>query len=242
MNSADPAIESVASRPRGDRASEAYRRLQALIVEGALSPGAPIIERETAKRLGVSRTPLRVALGRLEKEGYVVNARIDQYSRTVVAPLTAEDGRELFDIVGALEALSARRAALLDTVRRGKLVRDLKALNRELRLAARERPPDARRVNDLDLSFHRRYVEAAGGTRLTLLHESVKPQAARYELVYTSALLGEIDTSVAEHAVIIGAIETGDPEAAQGAVETNWRNAAERLSRVIERLGEKGSW
>ena len=57
-----------------------------------------------------------------------------------------------------------------------------------------------------------------------------------------SYLAGEIATSVAEHEVIITAIAEGDGGAAKAAVERNWHNAAERLARVIERVGDRGRW
>ncbi|MBA3521512.1 MAG: hypothetical protein H0T90_03270 [Gemmatimonadales bacterium] len=47
---------------------------------------------------------------------------------------------------------------------------------------------------------------------------------------------------MAEHEAIAGGIQRGDPGRAQHAVQTNWRNAAERLERVIDRAGERGSW
>jgi len=47
---------------------------------------------------------------------------------------------------------------------------------------------------------------------------------------------------VAEHEVIVAAIGAGDPDPTQAAVETNWRNAARRLAKVIDTLGERGSW
>jgi DNA-binding GntR family transcriptional regulator len=75
-----------------------------------------------------------------------------------------------------------------------------------------------------------------------LLHSAVKPQAERYERLYVSYLAGEIATSVTEHEAIIGTIAAGDAEGAKAAVEHNWHNAAERLGRVIERVGDRGRW
>jgi len=55
-------------------------------------------------------------------------------------------------------------------------------------------------------------------------------------------MVDELPTSVQEHDVVVRAIARGDPDAAQRAVETNWRNAATRLERVIAQLGERGIW
>jgi DNA-binding FadR family transcriptional regulator len=85
-------------------------------------------------------------------------------------------------------------------------------------------------------------VEAAAGSRLLSLHEAIKPQVERYGRVYAAALTDDIAHSVEEHAQLIQAIEAGDPDGAQHAVLTNWRNAAARLSHVIDAVGEQGSW
>ena len=69
-----------------------------------------------------------------------------------------------------------------------------------------------------------------------------KPQIERYTRLYISSLVDTLPTSVKEHDVIIRAIAAGDAVTAQHAVETNWRNAAERLAKVIATLGERGSW
>ena len=78
--------------------------------------------------------------------------------------------------------------------------------------------------------------------RLLALHGAVKPQAERYIRMYISLLVNDVRTSVDEHGDIIASIESGAADDAEGSVETNWRHAAERLSRVIEVAGERGSW
>jgi len=91
------------------RASDrAYRTLLNEIQSGDLRPGAVIAEVEQATRLGVSRTPLREALGRLAADGLVAQAspRV-----TVVTDIDAADIRDLFDVRRALEETAARLAA-----------------------------------------------------------------------------------------------------------------------------------
>jgi DNA-binding GntR family transcriptional regulator len=70
----------------------------------------------------------------------------------------------------------------------------------------------------------------------------VKPQAERYIRMYISMLTGDIASSVAEHEVITSAIEAGQAKAAEEAIAVNWRHASERLAKVIEVAGERGSW
>lgn len=228
--------------PGNARASIAYARLREMIVQGRLAPGSRIIETEVASRLGVSRTPVRAALQRLEQEGYIRTENSGQRWRPSVAPLTAEDSEELFTIIGQLEGVPASLAANLEGEGRRELVAQLKDINGRLLQASNEGTSDPGHYFDLDTRFHRTFVEAVAGPRLLALHDAVKPQAERYARVYTSALLDQIQVSAEEHEVAIRAIEDGDPDAAQRAIEANWRGAARRLGEVIGRLGERGTW
>ena len=85
---------------RSDTVSRVYQELRGLIVWGHLPPGARIAERAVAERLGLSRTPVRSALHRLQQEGFVSSVGRGQDQRLIVAPLTQEDGREIILIVG----------------------------------------------------------------------------------------------------------------------------------------------
>jgi DNA-binding GntR family transcriptional regulator len=226
---------------RSDSVSRAYEQLRGLIVSGQLSPGARIAERAVAQRLGLSRTPVRSALHRLQQEGFVDSYGRGSDQRLVVTPLTQEDGREIMLIVGHLEGLAARMAAGLPRRERTQVVRRLRALNRALAQESRKRGPPTR-IFELDQAFHHEYVEDVISPRLRALHDAIKPQVERYSRLYVSALADELPTSVREHDVIIRAIAKGDPAAAQRAVETNWRNAGNRLARVIAHMGERGMW
>lgn len=220
--------------------SRVYQELRGLIVWGHLPPGARIAERAVAERLGLSRTPVRSALHRLQQEGFVSSVGRGQDQRLIVAPLTQDDGREIILIVGHLEGLAAHTAASLPDDHRKQVVARLREINREL--AAESKRREFTRIFDLDQAFHRAYVEDVVGPRLLALHRAIKPQIERYTRLYISALVDTLPTSIKEHEIIVRAIASGDAEGAQRAVETNWRNAAGRLSRVIGQLGERGSW
>jgi DNA-binding GntR family transcriptional regulator len=219
-----------------------YNALRELIVRGQLAPGSRIVETDVASKLRVSRTPVRGALQRLQHEGYIVDSPSLQQSRPTVAPLTREDARELFSIVGEIEGLASREACALPSALRDVLVRDLTALNTRFERASRAKVPKHDLLYELDEQFHRQYVTASAGPRLRALHDAVKPQAERYERLYVSLLSRGLAPSVHEHNAIIRAIRTGDPDTAQRAVQTNWRNAAARLGRVITNVGERGQW
>lgn len=228
---------------RGKRVEKAYHRLRMLIVRGQLAPGSRLVEAELASRLGVSRTPVRDALRLLRQEGFVAAVPAQRYkARLMVAPLTREDARELYSIVGRLEGLAARQTAQLELPARTELVTKLRTLNDGLRELARMGRQDPNRIFELDRDFHRQIVEVSAGPRLLVIHNAVKPQTERYWRLYASAILDQLGISVAEHEEITQAIEQGDADAADRAAERNWTNGAERLCGVIDTLGERGSW
>src|SRR5438045_9034760 len=123
-HSAELPLGSAADAPHGSRPEQVYSRLRDLIVQGLLAPGSRIVETEIATRLGVSRTPVREALHRLQQDCYVIGSPGAGQSRLTVAPLTRDDVYELLNIVGALEGTGARGAALLSQAERRNLVRE----------------------------------------------------------------------------------------------------------------------
>jgi DNA-binding GntR family transcriptional regulator len=227
---------------RGEGALAVYEQLRERIVRGRLAPGSRLVEREVAARLGVSRTPVRAALERLTQEGYIVATGSALLARSTVAPLTNDDAREIHMIVAQIEGLAAREAAAKPKAVRLAMTKEMRQLNAQFSKAAQARLPDSDRLHDLDDAFHQRYVDVGAGPRLRTLHAAVKPQAERYGRIYTSTLVSEVVTSVAEHEAIVKALEAGDGAKAQRAVQTNWENAAERLARVINAVGERGAW
>jgi DNA-binding GntR family transcriptional regulator len=224
-----------------ERANRLYDSLRGMIVRGQLAPGARIVETEVAERFGVSRTPVRAAFQRLEREGYVTTSTTHQ-ARMTVAPLTKGDVQELLEIVAELEGLAARNAARLNEPEREKLARDLEAINAEFRRAVSAKGAKPGKLYELDEKFHERYVEAGAGARLRSLHQAVKPQAERYIRMYIALLLETVPVAGTEHDAIIDAMRTANAAAAQRAVQTNWRHAAERLVRAIDVMGEQGNW
>lgn len=210
----------------------AYDRLRELIVWGHLPPGARVVEMDIAEQLGMSRTPVRAALQRLEQEGYV-HASSGAQSRMYVAPLSTDDARELFAIIAEVEGLAARWAAGRAPEHRSQLAARLRQLNGQLSAAAAATPAEPPVLFDLDRRFHETVVREGAGPRLRALHQGFKPQIERYGRIYISALVDELSTSVREHESVIAAIDAGDGPGAGGRMRQNWYNASERLERII---------
>jgi len=220
-------------------AHSAYEHLRENIVTLKLAPGTPLVEVDLCAKLHVSRTPVRAALERLHQEGLVTMTGNRTLGRAVVAPLTADDMRELFLLVGALDAVAARLAAGLESAPRARLATKARAINRELGPLSRcTRPSDIPLAQNLDLQFHRLYEQAASGPRLLAKLNALHAQRERYVRLYTEALMHAhgLEESVAEHEAIVAAIEAGDADAAERHAAFNYRNALARYDRLRVRM------
>ncbi len=144
------------------RSDSAASLLRAEILNGTSAPGALLAESAVAKRLGVSRVPVREALFALEREGLV---DFSPTGRAFVKALTPQDFEELYVLRLALEPLASRLAAPA-------LKADISML--EKNLTATRRARSVQEVTLLDLEFHQLILEASGNARLMKLWRSLR--------------------------------------------------------------------
>ncbi len=241
LASAKPASHSKGDDD-GNSLRKAFREIRELIVHGRLSPGSWIVEADIARHLSMSRTPVRSALHWLQREGYVIERKNTRKSRMIVAPLTKEDAGELYSIIGHVEGLAGRQTAALPKAQRTEITARLKSFNNQLREILTAKDSHSAGIFDLDRNFHRSIIESGAGPRLLALHKSIEPQAERYWRLYASSIINDLHLSVAEHDEIIAAITAGDADRVERGLQTNWQNGSDRLARVIEIFGERGSW
>ena len=225
----------------GTSVTTAFQQIRELIVHGRLSPGTWVVEGDLADRLNISRTPVRAALHWLQRDGYVHEHRTANKCRIVVAPLTKEDAGELYSIIGHSEGLAGRMVAAEPEPERMALAKKLSALNQQL-AGITQSSTGTGSIFDLDREFHCLIVEAGAGPRLLALHRAVEPQAERYWRLYASSILHDLNLSVAEHEAIIEAVKAGDADTLEKALQLNWTRGWERLGKVIDVFGERGSW
>src|ERR687889_1580522 len=105
------AVAGLSIEPLEERESIEQRvaqSLRTLIVSGQLPEGTQLVQRDLAARLGVSQTPVRASLGRLEREGFVA---VGSTGRSFVSRLTREDFEEIYAARLGLEGLAARLGA-----------------------------------------------------------------------------------------------------------------------------------
>jgi len=232
---------SVPKREHGTSVLSALRQVRELIVHGKLSPGTWIVEGELAKRLNLSRTPTRAALQWLQQEGYILEQRTATKARMIVSPLTKEDANELYSVIGRLEGLAGRITAALPKAERMVVVNQLKSLNQQL-TDVKGDPSKQGAIFDVDRDFHRLVVGSGAGPRLRSWHKTIEPQVERYWRLYASSIMSDLQFSINEHNDIIRALTAGDADKVERCLQVNWENGCERLGRVIDVFGERGSW
>lgn len=202
---------------RGDTArtllrDQAYARLRDAILDGTLEPGEQLKDAELAEWLGLSRTPIREAVARLEEYGLVETAP-NRYTR--VAPLSASDARDAFPVVAALHWLAASLGA--PRVSAPELA-EMRRANRDF--AAALRAADVQRALDGDDRFHAVLVHASANREIARSLERLMPKVRRLERARFGSLAGR--RSVEQHERIISLCAAGDTERAAEAVRENW--------------------
>lgn len=215
-------------KPRST-ARNIFELLRQDIVLGVLRPLDPIREAEIAERLGVSRTPVREALLRLQDLGLV---DIFPQSGTRVAPIRIEKVRAAQLIREAVEVDVVRRAAAAATEAD---LATLAHLIEDQEIAARR--GDTRRLFALDEEFHRAIFAAAALTAVADELEDLKTHLNRLRYVSVNWPRGA-DKITGEHEMILKALRARDGEAAAAAMRTHLR----AVLPVIERIaGDPGA-
>lgn len=183
----------------------AYRALLEAITDWELRPGEPIPETEYARRLGISRTPLREALRTLGDQGLVKSV---PGRGSFVAELSVVDMREIYEMRGALESYAGRLAAI-----NGMDPALLNEIEEEVREGydAIERRGDVQRVFDAGVRLDRAVAEATNNGRLMSALEILRVQAAR---IRRMAALSEsrLRAAVDEHLELVAALRARDPD------------------------------
>lgn len=205
------------------RASDrAYRTLLDEIQSGALAAGTVLGEVEQSTRLGVSRTPLREALGRLAADGLVVQAspRV-----TVVADIDADDIRELFEVRRALEETAARLAATRgDAEGFARLADEFHAMD----AAA---TPDA--YYELIARFDAALDAAVANDYLTGALRTIRTHLVRVRRLARDNP-ARLTASVSEHRLIAAALADRDADLAAHATHVHLHNALTSILGSLE--------
>jgi DNA-binding GntR family transcriptional regulator len=196
--------------------------LEERIVRGELEQGRRLDERSLAGELQTDPGVVREALACLERDNLT---RAEEDGSFSVTPLDEVELRELYPVVLLLEGLAVRSAAGFPPEHLARL----RAINDRMRASA----GDAMAAAMCDWQFHEELVRRCGNEQLLDTLRPLKRQLLRYEFAYMDDR-GSVETSVAQHAEIVDALERDDRDAAAALVEANWRNS---LPGLLARLG-----
>jgi DNA-binding GntR family transcriptional regulator len=202
-----------------------YDHLRREILAGRLQPGAELAEVPLSEQLGVSRGPIREAIGRLASEGLVT---VRPRRGAIVRPLSKAEFLELYQVREALELMAVKLAV-------PRLTPDdleaLTALNRAMdEHAARDEVEEFFEANN---AFHERLLECCGNAKLQELYRQLRGQLGRYRMG-SLTLRGNLRRSVAEHAAILRAARHGDAERAAQLMSEHIRVPQRRLNALDE--------
>lgn len=187
-------------------AEQVYEALKTDIVTGRIKPGQRIDPQYLARDYGVSRTPVRDAIGLLQRDRLVdTHAR----SGTFVTVPTSRDVQEINELREAIEGRAARVAAR-------RMPKDtITALRNSIRRAAkRAESGDFLPFYSSDSEFHREIVAATGNSRMIEIRETLEPYIELMRSIRT-VHVDHIAQSTNLHLQILDAIEARDPDAAE---------------------------
>jgi DNA-binding GntR family transcriptional regulator len=214
---------------RTSLADRAYAALLDAIVGGELEPGRRLRDAELAARLGVSRTPVREALKRLEADGLVETER---NASTRVAPVRPDRIADAFPVVASLHGLATRLG--VPALSKADLER-MERYDGERSEALRR--GDVLAAIAADDRFHGVLVRASRNGELERLLARVMPHIRRLDLLHFDAMTRHEDAQTG-HAAILDALRRGDATAAAHAAEANFLRLGEQMAAILERTPE----
>jgi DNA-binding GntR family transcriptional regulator len=208
---------------------QVYEAIEAAIVRCELGPGAVLGDRQLAELLGVSRTPVRDALHRLEPSGLV-----ERRGRMgwMVSTFALQDVRELFELRRVFEPLGLDRLSKNWD----------EAVVRELSHSFEKFPE--RLTEDLlpdylhdDHRFHKKIVECSRNGRVIRFYGTVEKQIDRIRHYLSYNYEGRVKASLKEHREICAAIAARDLSAATEALDNHLRNVEELITALARERG-----
>ena len=207
---------------------EAYHTLRERILTSELPPGHQMLEEEAALQLQMSRTPVREALIRLEREGLV---RFVPRRGVQVVPLSARDMREINELLSCLEATAAEKLASrrLSSEELAQFDAAIAAMDAALEA------DDMAAWSEADYRFHCLLLELCDNSRLHAVARMFLDQAHRFRRQSINMREKPVYSTV-NHAAVVEAIRRGDPQTAVEIHRSHKRRWARELDDLLSRM------
>lgn len=182
-----------------------FQNLRTAILRGDFQPGERLMENQLADKMGVSRTPIREAIRKLELEGLVIMV---PRKGAEVANITEKDIRDVLEVRATLEGLAIKLACEnMDP----KDIKQLERVNNEFIKAVKAKQTDI--VVKKDIAFHDIIFEASGNEKLIQILNNLREQIYRYRMEYVYHI-ADHNQLVKEHLKIVDALKSKDQELA----------------------------
>ncbi|TVL92454.1 GntR family transcriptional regulator [Streptomyces sp. SAJ15] len=207
---AAPSAAAPASAKQPPAAERVYAHVKRAVLDRSYEGGTLLTEGDLAEAVGVSRTPVREALLRLEVEGLI---KLYPKKGALVLPVSAQEIADVVETRLLVEEHAVRKAALAP---RAELLDRLALL-----LAEQQRHADAgdlAAVADSDRAFHAEIVRSAGNQILYRLYDQLRDRQLRMGVAVMHAHPDRIAKNIAEHGEILDALRAGDADAAAAVV------------------------
>ena len=201
-----------------------YEELKMQILKGSIITGTRMMEGELAEEMGVSRTPIREAIRKLEKEGLVT---IEPRRGAYASMISTEDMVEILEVRQDLEGLAAYFAA--DRMTKGQM-EELKQVSNSYNEAVRQGNMEA--MIKHDTRFHHIIVESCRNKILVQMIEQLQELVLRFRYIYYDNLK-RAENMPEEHEAIVAAIAEGDADKARAAADIH----IERLKELVIKEG-----
>ena len=199
---------------------DVYQSLREWIVGGELEPGEKLRDKELAAQLGVSRTPVREALRKLENEG-LVETSANRWTK--VTAITIQDAERIYPIIQKLEELALTLAFPKMSAQH---IQRMQKVNDKLKAELNSNNTQAATI--ADVAFHQVFIDAADNPELSTILGQLKTKYQRIDLAYFSdakLLLASFE----EHQKLITALKAKDFESACQTLASNWLASIKRL-------------
>ena len=202
-----------------------YEALKRKIITNSLKPGEPLNEGILSKEMKISKTPVREALQRLERDGFVENV---PGRGGFVSRISFQDVKELFETREILECEVIKRAALKGEPEK---IEGVRRKFESLENNGEKNPKSQFKAGD---RIHAYLFESFGNNRLNEIYQRLQEHVERMRIYFFNQAHEErSEESYKEHLEILDALASRDPDRAEQAMRAHLRNAIDFLKQVV---------
>ncbi|MGI6586306.1 MAG: GntR family transcriptional regulator [Gracilibacteraceae bacterium] len=198
--------------------------IRGAIISGMLKPGERLMEVQLAEKMGVSRTPIREAIRKLELEGLVI---MIPRKGAYVADLSIKNITDVLEVRAALEGLASGLAAIRMTEEE---IKELELVARHFEQAMNSN--DVEGIIQTDIEFHEKIFKSTRNEKLQQLANSLMEQVQRFRIMYVNKSAKSVNL-IKEHYKIVEAISKRNRAVAENIAKIHIQNAEKDMMRML---------